>query len=377
MLTFVHFRKTQLAASMAACCLFAALPLMAQELPFLVPAPAEQKLEELETIVIHGGLATPQMWKVSKGGHVMWVLGDAPAPPGTQWRFDQVEARLNESRLLLYPGKVDVDIGFFKVIGLITLVPSAYKTLMKNPDDKTLKDVLPPELYERWRVLKTAYAPRNDDLERLRPSMALQQLEVMIAGQLAGQLGGQNRSAQPAPPRQGPWLRPLVEKAAKKHKVKDRTSPDVEVKVVLKNVRGMLKFFREHTPVDAKCVTQKLDYLERRIEYMKQVAAGPVQEKAPDRVLNCDEAELLFEKLKSGEIPDTAGILKTMDYMERQVELTNQRLDAEWIAAAEAALAKNTSTFAVLPLRQLKSPTGHIAKLRELGYEVEEPGSVE
>jgi hypothetical protein len=118
MQTFAYARRAQLAALLAACCLLADLPLGAQELPFLVPEPAQQKLEELETIVINGGLATPQMWKVTKGDHVLWVLGDAPAPAGTQWRFDQVEARLAESQLLLYPGEIDVDIGFFKVIGL-------------------------------------------------------------------------------------------------------------------------------------------------------------------------------------------------------------------------------------------------------------------
>jgi hypothetical protein len=372
MQTFIHQRKAQLATLMVACCLCAGLPLRAQELPFLAPVPAEPQLEELETIVIQGGLATPQMWKVSKGDHVMWVLGDAQAPPGTQWRFDQVEARMAESQLLLYPGQLDVDIGFFKVIGLATQVPLAYKALTKNPGDKTLKDVLPPEIYERWRVLKTAYAPGDNDIERLRPSLALGQLETMIRGKL----GAQNRSARPNATPPGPWLRPLVDKAAKKHKVKVRTSPEVELKVVLKNARGMLKFYRNLNLVDANCVAQRLEYLERGIEYTKQVDAGPVQEKPPARVPDCDEGQLLFEKLKSGEIPDTAGIMKTMDYMERQEQLGNQRLDEEWIAAAGVALVKNKSTFAVLRLNQLKSPTGYIAKLRELGYEVEEPVSV-
>jgi hypothetical protein len=382
MQTFVHQHRAQLAALVAACCLFAALPLRAQELPFLVPAPAEQKLEELETIVIHGGLATPQMWKVSKGGHVMWVLGDAPAPPGTQWRFDQVEARLAESQLLLYPGRVDVDVGFFKVMGLLTQTPLAYKAVTKNPGDKTLKDVLPPDVYERWRVLKTAYAPRDNDIEKFRPSFAMEKLEEMIVAKHGEK---STSAAQPDAPRQGPWLRPLVDKAAKQHKVKVRNSPEVELKVVLKNVRGMLKFVGDFSAVDANCVTQNLEYLERRIEYLKQSVAGPIHEKPPVAINlsaadfrgpGCNDWAPLLEKLKSGEIPDTAGILKTMDEMGRRVLVSNQQLDAEWIAAAEAALAKNKSTFAVLQLHQLKDPDGHIAKLRELGYEVEEPDSV-
>jgi hypothetical protein len=375
MQTLLHARSAQLAALLAVCCLFAGLPLRAQELPFLVPVPAEQQLdEELETIVINGGLATPQMWKVSKGDHVLWMLGDAPAPAGAQWRFDQVEARLAESQLLLYPGSVDVDIGFFKVIGLATQLPLAYKSMTKNPGDKTLKDVLPPDVYERWRVLKTAYAPRDNDIEKFRPFFAMEQLEEKIVAKYGEKY---RPAAQPDTLRRGPRLRPLVDKAAKQHKIKVRNSPEVELKVVLKNARGMLKFLGDFSAVDPKCVMQNLEYLERRIEYLRQSAAGPVQEKPPHRGPDCNDWAPLLEKLKSGEIPDTAGILKTMDYMGRQVLLSNQRLDAKWVEAAEAALAKNKSTFAVLELRKLKDPTGHIAKLRELGYEVEEPGGVE
>jgi len=366
----VHVRKAQLAAWVTACCLFAGSPLRAQELPFLLPEPAQEKLEELEAIVINGGLATPQVWKVSKGDHVLWVLGDAPAPAGTHWRFDQVEAHLAESQLLLYPGEMDVDIGFFKMMSLATQLPLAYKSVTKNPDGKTLKDVLPPEVYERWRVLKTAYAARDNDIEKFRPLFAMEKLEEMIVEKH----GPGSRPAQSGAPRRGPPLRPQVDAAAKRHKVKVRHSPEVELKVVLKNVRDMLKFVGDYSAVDAQCVTHNLEYLEHRIEYLKQSAIGPAQQKPPQRGRDCNDWEPLLEKLKSGEIKDSAGILKTMDYMGRQVELSNQKLDAKWVEAAAAALEKNKSTFAVLQLRQTQNPAGHIAKLRELGYEVEEPG---
>lgn len=360
----------------AACCLFASLPLGAQELPFIAPAPEEQ-LPELETVVVYGGLATPQMWKVSKDDHVLWLLGDAPAPAGSQWRFDQVEARLAESRLVMYPGRVDVDVGFFRVVGLLTMARSAYMAITRNPDGKTLEDVLPPEVYERWRALKTAFAPRDKDLEKARPSRAMEILEEMIEKSLRPQPGDnpvvQDVSAQPKPPPPRPSLRPLVDKAAKKHRVRIRTAPGVEQKVQIRNAREMFRFVGAFDQVDVACVTQRLEYLERKVEYLKQIAAGTAQEGAPARVPHCDEMDLLMSKLMSGEIADTAGILALRENAQRQRELSNQRLNEEWIAAAQAALAKNKSTFAVLPLGQLTSPTGQLAKLRELGYEVEEP----
>ncbi len=355
--------RTRFAAGIALLVLLISPPLLAQQPPFATQPPAE-KLDELPLIVVYGGYATPQMWEVSKGDHVMWVLGDTTAPAGAQWRFEQVEAHLTESQLLMYPGHVAI--GFFKVIGALTLMPSILK-VEKNPDNKTLKDVLPPEVYERWHVLKTTYAPRDNDLERLRPSIAMEKLDGIVREKL----GEKNVSAQPKPPPPGPWLRPLVDKAAKKHNVKIRTTPNVETKLELKNMREALKFIAASSLVDVKCVTQKLGSIERWIEYMTQAAAGTAQGKAPARGPYCDETNLLIEKLRSGEIPDTAGILKIMDNVDLQQKLSNQQLDAEWIGAAEAALAMNKSTFAVLQIRNVK---GYIAKFRELGYEVEEPG---
>lgn len=87
--TLVRGRKAGLLVA-AACSLFASLQLSAQELPFRVPPQEEEELIEQDPVV-YGGAATPQMWKVSKGDHVLWLLGDTAAPAGSQWRFDEVE----------------------------------------------------------------------------------------------------------------------------------------------------------------------------------------------------------------------------------------------------------------------------------------------
>lgn len=45
-----------------------------------------------------------------------------------------------------------------------------------------------------------------------------------------------------------------------------------------------------------------------------------------------------------------------------------------WLVAAEAALAKHRSTFAVLPMGQLLRPDGLAAELGKRGYLAEAPG---
>jgi hypothetical protein len=280
-----------------------------------------------------------------------------------------VDAHVAESQLVMYPGQVQVqpNIGLFKAL---TLLPAAFKAA-KNPDGKTLKDVVSAESYARWRVLKTTYVGRDNDIEKYRPSLAIAMLESEVLKKL-------NPGPRPKPPARGPSVRSVVDKAAKKHKVKIRTLPAVE-RVVKVDARKILKSAYHIELGDAQCFAQDLDYLEAVIERAKQRAdaaargfpLAPESSAAQPRRSNC--VEDFEKKLRSGEIPDPGGAVKVIDEMALQNKLGREQLDAEWIAAAQAAMAKNRSTFAVVQKDQTTSPTGYLAKLKELGYTVEEP----
>ena len=47
--------------------------------------------------------------------------------------------------------------------------------------------------------------------------------------------------------------------------------------------------------------------------------------------------------------------------------------EAKWFAAVDAALDKNTVTFAVLDIGQMVGPNGYLAKLKAKGYTVLAP----
>jgi hypothetical protein len=49
------------------------------------------------------------------------------------------------------------------------------------------------------------------------------------------------------------------------------------------------------------------------------------------------------------------------------------RLKALWLAAAESALERNASTFALLPMKEILDPKGYVAALAAKGYTVEQP----
>lgn len=56
-----------------------------------------------------------------------------------------------------------------------------------------------------------------------------------------------------------------------------------------------------------------------------------------------------------------------------RIQQVQERLVNEWVAAVQTALAKNHSTFAIVPIAELVKSDGRLARLRALGYTVEEP----
>ena len=50
-----------------------------------------------------------------------------------------------------------------------------------------------------------------------------------------------------------------------------------------------------------------------------------------------------------------------------------ERIRANWMKAAEKSLAENTSTFAILQMKDILDPNGYLADLKAKGYTVESP----
>lgn len=71
-----------------------------------------------------------------------------------------------------------------------------------------------------------------------------------------------------------------------------------------------------------------------------------------------------------------AEVQRGVDIIKQVSDLAVQaqaQIESDWLAAAEEALSRNESTFAVLSVRNALSDTGYLAKLRERGYQVEAP----
>jgi hypothetical protein len=94
----------------------------------------------------------------------------------------------------------------------------------------------------------------------------------------------------------------------------------------------------------------------------------PVREAARE---NC--AYSLMVALNENGSADAAHSKQMLDDAMWHVEQASVQAEINWIAAAQASIAKNRSTFAVLPVAEMFRSDGHLEKLRALGYTVEEP----
>lgn len=306
-------------------------------------------IAELEPIVVSGVQPGPGLWKVSKDGHVLWVLGVlSPLPKGMQWQTAEVAERIGESQQVLDMPEVafDAKLGFFGQLGLLPSLIGA----RNNPDRAKLADVVPAAQYARWSVLKEKYIGRNGKVEKWRPLFAAMELykEAIEKTGLRS-----SREVVRA-------VRGIAETAGIER---------VPVKLALEisDPRAAVKEFKRSAMDDQACFGATLDRIENDLGLMTRRAnawatgdlASLRELPYTDQMRECMDAAL------------TAGVLRERGFADAEARM--QRL---WIDAAKAALARNRSTFAMLPMDRAIAADGFLAAIAAAGYTVEAPDEV-
>lgn len=318
-------------------CAFACISLLpglarAQESSLASDAP-------LEEVTVTGEWSGPRLWKISKGDHVLWLLGTLqPLPKKMTWQSKEVDSLLSEAQEVLDGNPaVSADAGLFGKIQLYW----QWRRLQKSEDRATLKMSLPPDLYERYTALKMKYARHDDGLEKLRP--------MFVAGKLyAAAVDAAGLSYKNI-------VGSAVTKMAKQHDVKI-----LRVSLKVEDPKGVLKEVGE-TPTSAEisCLETTISRLETDVEPMKQRAIawamGDVDALRrlpyPDNLAACWEAVSGSNRLKE----------------------LRARYESEWMNAADEALVRNRVTLAMRSMRDVIGSESVLAKFRAQGYKVEGP----
>ncbi|MGH8159614.1 MAG: TraB/GumN family protein [Rhodanobacter sp.] len=329
------------------CVLCGATPAFAQSTAASAPpAPAPTDVANLAAVVVSGVQPGPGLWKVSKGDHVMWVLGTlSPLPQHMQWQSHELEQVISQSQqVLLSPAvKLDAKVGF---LGKLFLLPSAYSA-RKNDDGQTLQQVLPPPVYARWQVLKQKYLGDNRGIERWRPIFAAQDLyRKAISANDLSRTGG---------------IQASIDALATRYGVKEVST---DYQVVVEHPGAAIKAFKNSAPHDTTCFIRTLDSVEQDMPAMKARAnawaTGDLQtlRELPDS----ERRDACVAALAGAGFAHTLGL-----------DDVPAKQQATWLAAARAALGHNTQTFAMLPMTELLKPDGYLAALKAEGYQVESP----
>ena len=320
---------------------FMGLPAWAQtEAAAAAPAVVD---EAPQTVLVSGSRPGPGLWKVSKDDHVMWVFGTYdPLPTKMEWRSRDIEKVIAASQEYLKPPSSSLDIGFLSGMGALPFLVG----IKKNPDGE-LKNVLPPELYARWRPMKQKYFNDDDSIERERPIFVAEQL-ASRAKKAAGLNGGREIGA-------------TINELVKKHKLK---VVDASYHIEIKEPGKAAREFKKSAMDDTACLAKTIERLETELDVMRSRAnAWAVGELGEIRKLNYGERDACFDGLS------TSSLAKNQP----EVLTIMEKAAASWVSAAEKALAANASTFAVVQIKDILDPKGVIATLQAKGYTVEPP----
>jgi hypothetical protein len=314
------------------------------------PSGEELSTTTLDTVVVSGVQPGPGLWKVSKDGHVMWVLGTlAPLPKRMEWNADEVERVIAQSQTVLLGPSVDVTFGG-NMFRNMFLLPKAMKA-RNNPAKEKLVDVLPPALYQRWLTLKQRYMGRDRGVEKRRPLVAAQELMDEALDDVGLSMDTK--------------ISKTVRKLAESHDV-PVTRPQITMTVA--DPKQALIDFSQTSLDDIECFSRTLDRIDGEIELMKLRAnAWAVGE---------------LEILRSLPATDTSrecmqSVLQTRVAKQLGFDDLERQLREAWLKDVEAAIAKNESTFALLSMGLVVREDGFVAALAQRGYLVETPEQVD
>ncbi|MBS0379528.1 MAG: TraB/GumN family protein [Proteobacteria bacterium] len=295
--------------------------------------------EPLPEVVIEGRHEGPRMWTVRKGEHTLWILGTiSPLPKKMVWQPDAVRETLRHTQEVV-PAWPSYGIGANPLTALRVYIE--WRRLQKDPDDRPLRDTLPPALYARVEALKSRYDPKDSKLEQMRPMLAARQLTTRVLD--AAGLAQRNEVQQKV-------LELAREQGVRIHQDKLKIEDPVNV---IKDV--------ERTPLDREvaCLESVVTLLESDI--------APMQQRA--------QAWALGDVDTLRRLPwaaDRTTCLTAVANSER-VRALIARAQDDWLIAVEESLNRNSGTLAVQSMDRLLGEHGALALLRAKGYLVEGP----
>ena len=298
----------------------------------------------LDTVLVTGEQPGPGLWKVSKGEHVLWILGaQYPLPKGMTWRAGEVDKTIAQSQVVIADATPKLELNFFHKL---TLMPAVYGA-RKNADGATLKDVLHAGVYARWQVLKAKYIGNDNGVEHLRPMVA--------ANELYGKALAKSGLARSG------LIWDTVRASARKNRVR---IVEPTASIPMDDAKQTIRDFKATTgDLDSECLVATMMRLETDLAAMRDRA----------NAWAVGDIDALRRLPSPSQQEACRAAVSSNPRLREQLDAAIVDIDKAWLAAAEQALRDNASSFAVLPMDELLRPDRRLAMLAARGYTVEPP----
>jgi uncharacterized protein YbaP (TraB family) len=303
------------------------------------PQPSDESAAPVEEVEIFGDRPGPQLWKITNGDHVLWLLGILqPLPRRLQWQSAPVEEVLDHAReVIAEGGAVNAHLGLISGFRLYR----QWRGLRVNPGERTLADVLPAGLYARFEALRAKYAPRDRDMVELRPIFAAGAL-FRAAAETVGLTLENDVHAR-------------VVKLAKKRDV-----PIRQVKIDLENPSETLAALGEiPLPQEIACLETTVARLET------DVAAMRVRAQA--------WADGDLAAFRAAAYPDEQNACWNAIGSAKRIQPLVEKAQRDWLGLLDAALAGSDVSLAMQAMDRVLAPDGVLAYARNRGYDVRGP----
>lgn len=323
----------------------------------LAASPAVSQSESaLEVVTVTGRLPGPPLWRVSNGDRKLYIFGTfSPVPDGMIWESDRVARVLEDSQEVIFAPDIDADFSLGLMLNPINLFRGRRlgKRLTRNPDDATLDEVVPADLYDRYQALRSRYFPRDDGPVRERPLVAGTELADRIQRE-----EGLVSSKQVTKP-----LNSLIKR--NRHLEQTRVEVVVSLKGSFKSLARRAETLMGSLSPEQElaCFAEQVRRMESELDAMKSRANAWAQGYVDE-----------FRGIPLPGSDEDVCFLLLMDSSEfGTIEQVRRELNTRWLDAVDRALSTNDSTFAILDIVDLTREDGLLEALKERGYEIWEP----
>jgi hypothetical protein len=309
-----------------------------------------------EEIVVVGRQPGPPLWRVSKGDNVLWIFPYlSPVPKDITWDNERVARVIASSQEFIGMPNMEAKTSRLLLVNPVNWVRGyrLAKRLTRHPDGVALDEALPPELHARYAALKGRYFPREDKLDDLRPMLAGGRMSRMIQREVGLDAD--------------PGIFDTIRKLVRRNRAMVRTDASIEIDLeggfgkLAKRAEALMDSFSREQ--ELACFEQQVRHMEEDLEAMKKRANAWAQGDV-----------YTFRELPLVDNDGDACLDLILGSSEEQLFTdAAAALEQKWLDTAEAALARNTSTFAILDIDELLRADGYLARLRERGYDIREP----